>query len=416
MAITTLTELNDLAKDYYSNVYINLVNPETPLKAQFAGLEGATFTGRKWIFGVKGEYGGGAANAGANKTLPAATEGSFDQGDANVIRTYTRMALDGLVIEVTKRREGSYRPALAEVMQDRLTAHDLDVNRQMFNHSDGKLGTLLTDSGTTQVMKDAYGVVDAGTGTKFIYPGDQIRFYDSTLTTGRTVGTVTSVDHANESFVLDTDPVSTATDVAVKATADTDNKQGEAGGLLESVSDSDDNFENIDTGVTTRWSSFVLSNSGTARPPSDSLVMQMIETIRARSRQTPNLVVTTPGIVLKYSEIFLPLRRLDGQDVQLRGGYKPIAGIIHAGGVIPVIADADCPQQHMFFLNTAAFRMADVVGTEWAELDGATFDRVDDKDAISGYIRKYWNLITVKRNANGLLKDLNDISTIERQH
>jgi hypothetical protein len=142
--------------------------------------------------------------------------------------------------------------------------------------------------------------------------------------------------------------------------------------------------------------------------------MQMIESIRSRSRQVPNLIVTTPGIVLKYSELFLPLRRLDGQDVQLKGGYKPIAAVIHAGGAIPVLGDIDCPGSRMFFLNTSAFRMADVVGTEWADMDGATFDRVVDKDAIEGYIRKYWQLITIQRNANGVIEDLNDVTSLNR--
>src|SRR2546429_9870661 len=93
---TTLTELTDLAKDYFTNVYVQLVNPETPLKAQFAKLENAQFTGKKWIFGVKTQIGGGSANAGSNKTLPAAAARLYDPGDAHVVRTYTRMALDGL--------------------------------------------------------------------------------------------------------------------------------------------------------------------------------------------------------------------------------------------------------------------------------------------------------------------------------
>ena len=125
--------------------------------------------------------------------------------------------------------------------------------------------------------------------------------------------------------------------------------------------------------------------------------------------QTCTRAVTTPGGVLKYAELFPPLRRLDGQDVQLKGGYKPIAAVIHAGGAIPVIGDIDCPSSRMFFLNTSAFRMADVIGTEWADMDGATFDRVVDKDAIEGYIRKYWNLATIQRNANGVIEDLEDI-------
>jgi len=222
---------------------------------------------------------------------------------------------------------------------------------------------------------------------------------------------VSSVDYSTNIITLSVDPVTTTGDLITRATSDTDNTLAlEANGLLASV-EASNTFETIP--ITSNWKSAVLSNSGTLRDISDSLVMQMIETIRSRSRQVPNLVVTSPGIVLKYSEIFLPLRRLDGQDVQLKGGYKPIAAIIHAGGSIPVLGDVDCPGSRMFFLNTNAFRMADVVGTEWADMDGATFDRVVDKDAIEGYIRKYWNLVTVQRNSNGVIEDLNDL-TLDR--
>src|SRR5688572_19423475 len=104
---TTITELTDLAKDYFSNVYRPLYNPEVPLKAQFARLERFEFTGKKFIFGVKTDVGGGAANAGANKSLPEADEGKYDQGETSLVRTYTRMALDLFVVEITKSRSGS---------------------------------------------------------------------------------------------------------------------------------------------------------------------------------------------------------------------------------------------------------------------------------------------------------------------
>ena len=413
MAVTpsTLTELTDLAKDFFTNVWANQTNPETALKAQFANLQGASFTGKKWIFGIKSFIGGASANAGANKTLPPADEGNYDQGEATVVRTYTRMALDGLAIEVTKRQQGSFRPALAETMSDRLQAHDLEVNRQMFGLGTGILALTSGDGGTAQTLVSDYGVTNGGAGARHIYAGDQVEFYDVVGGTQRTGATVSSVDYSTNIITLSVDPVTTTGDLITRATSDTDNTLAlEANGLLASV-EASNTFETIP--ITSNWKSAVLSNSGTLRDISDSLVMQMIETIRSRSRQVPNLVVTSPGIVLKYSEIFLPLRRLDGQDVQLKGGYKPIAAIIHAGGSIPVLGDVDCPGSRMFFLNTSAFRMADVIGTEWADMDGATFDRVVDKDAIEGYIRKYWNLITIQRNANGVIEDLNDL-TLDR--
>lgn len=413
---TTMTELNELAKDYFTNVYVQLVNPETPLKAQFNKLEGANFTGRKWIFGVKTQIGGASANAGANKTLPAADEGQYDQGEATLVRTYTRMALDGMVIEVTKRQQGSYRPALAEIMADRLQAHDLEVNRQMFCNGDGFLASIpatADGASATQTLDQDYAVANGGNGTRHIYVGDLLAFYQSDGTTLIGKKTVTAVDHANVQITLDSSITTTDAGYVSRATSDTDNTiAGEAYGLLKSVKDSV-TFETIPA-TFQGWKSIRLHADGVLRPISDSLVMQMIETIRSRSRLVPNLIVTRPGIVLKYSEIFLPLRRLDGQDVQLEGGYKPIAAVIHAGGSIPVIGDNDCPNSRMFFLNTGAFRMADMVGTEWADMDGATFDRVTDKDAIEGYLRKYWQLITIQRNANGVIEDLEDIAAIDK--
>ena len=414
MAVTpsTLTELTDLAKDFFTNVWANQTNPETALKAQFAPLQGANFTGKLWIFGIKAFIGGASSNAGANKTLPPADEGVYDQGQANVVRTYTRMALDGLAIEVTKRQQGSFRPALSETMSDRLQAHDLEVNRQLFCAGDGKLADVLTDSGTDQVLTLDYSVANGGAGARHLYQGDKVAFYDSTGATLRNRRTVTSVDYDTNTITVDSDPVTTAGDFVTRSTDDDDNlTAGEANGLLASV-EASNTLETIP--ITSNWKSVVLANGGTLRAVSDELVMQMIETIRSRSRQIPNLIVTTPGIVLKYSELFLPLRRLDGQDVQLKGGYKPIAAVIHAGGSIPVLGDIDCPGSRMFFLNTSAFRMADVVGTEWADMDGATFDRVVDKDAIEGYIRKYWQLITIQRNSNGVIEDLEDLTTLNR--
>jgi hypothetical protein len=103
-----------------------------------------------------------------------------------------------------------------------------------------------------------------------------------------------------------------------------------------------------------------------------------------------------------------------GQDIELKGGYKPTSGIQHAGGVIPILEDLDAPESRIFLLNTESFRMADLIGSEWFDGDGASFTRITDKDGIEGYIRKYWQLITVMRNANAVIEDLNDYSAISR--
>lgn len=409
----TMAELTDLAKSYYSDVYVPQYNPEAVLKAQFAKLENAIFTGKEWIFGMKKGVGGGASNAGANKSLPDAASGTFDQGKANVVRTYTRMALDALAIEVTKKRDGSYRPALAEIMSDRLEAHDLESNRQLWCNGDGKMALIGGTPGAsaTQTLQKDYGLTNGGPGTRHAYEGDTLAVYTTGgVLIGRKV--VLSIDHDAGTVEFDSSITTTATtNFVTKSTADDDNyTAGEVAGLAKAISTTSP-YQDITDNV---WRSIVNSNSGTLRPLTDGMVMTMFAKIRARSRKTPNLIATTPGVILKYSEVFLPLRRIDGQETQLKGGYKPIKEIIHGGGNTPVIEDVDCPSSRMFFITTSSFCMADLVGTEWADLDGAQFDRVTGKDAIEGYIRRYWQLIGKQRNANGVIEDLEEVS-IERR-
>ena len=92
---------------------------------------------------------------------------------------------------------------------------------------------------------------------------------------------------------------------------------------------------------------------------------------QALSDEVPNLLVTRPGIVQKYSEVFLPIRRIDGQETQLKGGYKPLSVFQHAAGEAPILQDVDCPGARVFGLNTNYLKKLDLVGEEWASFDGA---------------------------------------------
>jgi hypothetical protein len=417
---TTLTELNELAKDYYTDVYLEQFNAETPFLNAIGSLQNAQFTGRKWIHGVKLQVGGGASNAGARSKLPDAQQGEYDQGEATVIRTYTRMALDGLAIEVTKKQQGSFRPALAEVMEDRLTAHDLECNRQAFSTGDGKL-SLVSAAGAnsaTQTLQDDYGIAGAGNGTRHVYIGDHLAFrrVSSNTLVGRR--TVTAVNVDTEQITLDSAINTTGGQCYVsKATSNDDNfNAGEAWGLAIAVSGNNlkggSNFMGIPSAG--RWRALTNGNNGTARPLTDTLLMTMFARVRSESRKTPDLAVTRPGVVLKYTELFLPLRRIDGLDEIIIGGFKPITAIQFAGGTIPVMEELDCQNGRLYLLHTASMKIATVIGTEWASLDGAQFDRISDEDGIEGYIRKYWNIFTVHRNANAVLRDLEDMEEIDR--
>lgn len=409
---TLLSEVNDIAKDYYSDVYVNTTNPDTPLKNSIGKIQRFSYTGRKFIFGVKTAIGGGASNAAVNKSLPDAAEGTYDQGEETTVRTYTRMAADLHLLEVTKKQQGSYRPMLAELMEDRLQAHDLECNRQMFSGGDGKLALVGGTPGAsaTQTLASDYGVTNGGNGVNHVTPGDTLAFF---LANGTLIGrkAVTGVDRDAGTVTLDSSITTTlTTNFVSKSTSDSSNYEaGEAKGLLACFANAA--LHGIPYASVKPT---VESNSGTLREINDSLVMKTLATVRAKSRKTPNLAITQDGVVLKYSELFLPLRRIDGQDEQIMAGYKPISSIQFAGGSIPVMTDLDCPRNRMFLLNTTAVGLLDLLGTEWASADGAQFDRVVGQDAIEGYIRKYWNMAFTQRNAHAVIEDIEDIATINR--
>ena len=415
---TAISDLNDLAKDYYSNYLGPQMAKGTALKAQFDQLENWEMVGGRnnVIFSMKLETGGGVANAGTNKTLPGNADGVYDQATISLKRTYARMAIDMFAAEVSKRKQGSYKPFLEEKFDDRMTALNKDCNRQLFSAGDGKLA--ITGTGTasaTQTLSLAYGITNGGNPGKFVYKGDQLAFYDNVgvLIGRRTVSSKTATKgSATASVVLSSSITSVSSGWVAKATDDDDNTQaGEVAGLLAGMAQSS-SFQGVPIGST--YQATVLSNSGTLRDITDGLVGSLFTTIQTDTDELPNLVVTRPGIVHKYSEIFLPIRRIQGQETQLKGGFKPMGVIQHASGEAPILADSDCPGGRLFAINTAYIKKLDLIGTEWASFDGAEVARVDSKDAAEGYLRKYWNMAWLRLNVHGLIEDINDVSTADR--
>lgn len=411
---TILSEVNDLAKDYYSEILQPLTNVATALKAQRGRLENFQYTGRKVIFSLKMTNGGGVGNVGSRKTLPEAKAGTFDQAEARIVRTYARMAVDLFDAERTKAERGSYRPLITELMDDRMTAINLESNRQGFSAGDGKIALIGGTPGAsaTQTFRLDYAVTNGGNGVRHIVPGDFLAIYDNTPTLiGRR--TVSTVDPAAQTVTFTSSITTTATtNFVTKSTADTDNfTETENLGLLSAMVQTG-TFQAVPIGG--HYKAKRVHNSGTLRPITDPLVMQTVLAIKAESGELPTLAITRPGVTLNYSSIFLPIRRINGQDVTLKGGYNPVAVIQTGGATIPVLEDVDCPDSRMFFENSKYVKNIDLVGTQWADKDGAQFRQVNDQDAIEGYIRQYWGTVYTRPNALGVLEDLEDVAALDR--
>lgn len=126
-------------------------------------------------------------------------------------------------------------------------------------------------------------------------------------------------------------------------------------------------YANIDRSTYPQWAANVASNGGVLRPLHRNLMRGLRRQIYTASGMKPDLIVCGPVIHEKYGETFNQDRRyiqevkLRGQLITLDGGYQAL----EFDG-IPVIEDADCPDEVMLFLNTSTMGVYQLPDTDLA--------------------------------------------------
>jgi len=189
-------------------------------------------------------------------------------------------------------------------------------------------------------------------------------------------------------------------------------------------------YAGIDRGVRTQWAGNVDDNGGIGRALTFDLMGDMRVSIYTASGMKPDLIVTTPALHRKFSNLFTTNRRytqevfLRGQKITLQGGY----GALFFDD-IPVVEDVDCPAGHMIFLNTRVMRVAQlpdpanainqamgsigVAGTEeeqFGQPTGRLTARINPLartgDAFKFQLICYPQLQVRRPNAFGVIKDL----------
>jgi hypothetical protein len=299
-------------------------------------------------------------------------------------------------------------------MDDRMLALDKECNRQMFGAGDGKLALTTTGAASaTQTLDSAFGVTNGGNPITHVFKGDNLAFYDnSNVLIGKRVVNSKSatLGNATGTVMLASSITSVSGGFVTKATANDDNySAGEAKGLLAAFATSG-NFQGVPIGSTYQATKF--ANGGTERPVSDPLMATAVNSAHAQSDEYIDLIVTRPGISQLYSEVFLPIRRINGQEVQLKHGYKPAAVFQHAGGDAPILTDNAAPGRRIFGLKTSYIKLIDLIGQQMFSGDGAQFTRITDEDGVEGFIRKYWQMVWQRLNCHFLIEDVQDIATV----
>jgi len=120
-------------------------------------------------------------------------------------------------------------------------------------------------------------------------------------------------------------------------------------------------YAGLSRSLYSEWQSTVLGNSGIARALSFDLLAQLEAQIFSKCGETPDLIITTGGIVRKYDQLFETTRRIQGsRDLVYSTGPEeamaPQAEQRYWRG-IPIVRDRNAPAGYLAMVNRNYFKM-----------------------------------------------------------
>jgi hypothetical protein len=308
---------------------------------------------------------------------------------------YGRVRLTGQLIELAE----SDRQAFSNAM-------DLEM--------DGLKDDLLKDEN-----RIAYGHIDAAVASG-------IKAKVTANSTGATI-TVDTTNHLEEGMVVDITnagtPVSGGTAVTITAilTATTFTVSASVAGTvignyvsrtgdynqephgLNKIVDSTGALHGLDPATTPKWASYEDSVTTTL----DELVMiKTMDEVRKAGGKVPSAIFTSLGVRRKYWSLMTSLRRYN-EPKEFAGGLTGLS-FMYGEKDLPVVADPDAPDKHMFFITESELKIWRDKPWYWEDRAGGVLQWVTDYDAFEALMKQYWQLGTHQRNAHGKMTNLTE--------
>jgi hypothetical protein len=213
------------------------------------------------------------------------------------------------------------------------------LNRMFFGDGSGAIGAYSSGTGTTSI------VFATPFGVRKLDKRARIQFYDSTLTTARNSGqifTVSSLDRANRTAVLDAAPTLSAGDVAVFANSVSASING-----LDNIIGNSGSIHGLSRTTYPALNNSVLSASSAALSASllDQLGNQMAYKT-GQEKQEGMVLIWSPAQRQAYLNLGYELKQFVGGNQSLDLGFD---GITHSG--VKTVMDVDCPDDKVFMVN-----------------------------------------------------------------
>lgn len=382
------------------------VSPSSAGQLEFRGLaresEQLEFAGRQYIIPAhtsRNEGGGAIDEFGP---IPVAGQQGWTDLADNLRHVLWAIEISRFAIRLSERNEGAFLKLLEAETKGAVKDMRKDVNRQAYGNQTGALASVTADGANTVTVDSV----------QYLRVNMVIDLIDSTNDTA--LGTARVISAINDTTKVVTYSGSDLTATTNHRLCRTGSWKKEINGLAKLV-DITGTVHGVDSSLAAnKWHRSQLQDAATAAF-SEDMGQQMIDGIDVTGNDEVEFIITTHGIVRRYSNQLKALKRFNDRDsVTLRGGFKALLF-----NEMPMLKDPDAPKGIMWFLNSDALMWAwlpdgKLPGDwDWVDDDGAILTRKANRtDGFEGYLAGDFNLNAPVRNSLGKIINLDDDAAV----
>lgn len=387
-----LTTINAILKEVYEpKIQSQLQNEITGAKRIEQTSEGVVeTTGGKYVdFPVRVSRNTGIGFRNEGEQIPAAGKQGYAEVHVSLKYGYGRFQISGQAMQLSSTNEKAFAKALDDEMSGLKDDLAKDGARIFYGDGSGVVATLTTTGASATQSVD---------NVQYLEEGMKV---DVVLTTGPTVvTTVTVVSISGLAVTFSASFTAAANQVLTRQGS----YQREPSGLGNIIEDNTTALHTLDPATQPKWASHKDHNSGTNRALSEGKMIQVCDAVRRNGGKT-SAIFTSLGVRRAYFNL-LTQQRSFVNTKEFAGGFTGLP--FNYGKEIPVVDDVDAPPNQMWFLDEGEFKIYRTKDWHYAADDGNTMKWVGDYDEWQGFMRKYCEMGTHRRNAHALLDDITE--------
>lgn len=417
-------ELAGNLKNVYSDITNNLFPIVTPTFAQIKKRKaGLKWGGNGVYFNVLTGRPVGATFSDSG-SLGVSSKVNEKQGFEGVARLYVTRQFDNLAMVGTASKESAFASLNSRIVDEFEGAMKLGMEQHLNGNGTGVCGIVASSADTTHcVVTSPWGLASSGQGGLFLDVGQTIAVLDSSGVS-RGVSKITSITNSgdNASLVLAT-AVSglTGTDLIVPADVNGGNAWNQACNGLQNLLNFGGNYASVHdisaaTFPRTDTTRLVAGTDvGSASDPNEMDVWELAMRVGQRSGQSaltsPKefFAQTTFGITKKLIQSAAARTTVtvaNGSKITIDGGYEAdqVLGI-------PLISSSTSPAGYVMLVHKPSIAYFSAADWSKVQYEGSGDVRwVSGKDHFETSYKTYFNVLTDRRNAHGLISGYTDTS------